>query len=124
MVCSTYEKLECRVEAGIAYVATIWIPKQPLGFAAACIGGWYGRQVAVGYAPGLVAHYFKESAVAYMGSASVGAAVNASVIAPVASQIIVPYLVDFIGFIAFALVGIICNLAAQRFGWPRGENPT
>lgn len=113
MMCSAYERWEGRFEAGVAYVATAWIPKTPIAFAAACLGGWYGRQVATIYAPGFVALYFKEVVVDLVGDVAKGALLNVGLVTPAVVPTIVPYLVDLAGLAMFALVAFICNLAIK-----------
>jgi hypothetical protein len=93
---------------GISFIATAWIPKKPWTIAAVGFAGWYGHQVALTYAPGIIADYLIKTTAAYLAVG--GTVLGVTVVAPMLTPTIVP-LVAVAASLAFMyIVGLIVNL--------------
>lgn len=62
----SYSRMVQRTERGIAFVATAWIPQRP--WVGVVSGGafWYGRRVALTFAPGMLADRFIKLTVTFV----------------------------------------------------------
>ncbi len=100
------------VTEGLSFVATAWIPEKPWAIAAVSIAGWYGRQVALTYAPGIIANYFIQTTAAYVMG---GTILGATIVAPMLTPSIVPLWAIATGAAFMYVVGLIVNLIQKIF---------
>jgi hypothetical protein len=105
------------VNRGMQILASLWIPQKPWIYAVATGAGWYGRQVALTYGPGLVANYFINNTVAYMGAA--GKVIGATIVAPAMTPAVVPWVAIATSCAAFIIAAVICNIALHIFRYCR-----
>lgn len=109
------ESLVKKLEQGMTVLATAWIPQKPWIAVVSSCAGWYGRQVALTYGPGLIADYFINSTIVFMGNATMGKIVGAAVVAPIITPTVTPWVAVAAGFIMFYVASLICNLAQKFF---------
>lgn len=106
-----YDKARSGMEAAVSAVATAWIPHHPvIGIIAGC-AMWYGRQVALTYAPGWIADMFINCTITFIGSTSAGTFLGTTVVAPMMTPGLVPLAAAAVGFGTFYLISLIGNLA-------------
>jgi len=106
-----YQKLE----KGVSFVITSWIPKEPWIAAVAGFAAWYGRRVALTYAPGYLANYFIKATVTFIGSETIGKITGATIVAPLITPTLTPWVAAAAGFAMFCVISIICNLVKKLF---------
>ena len=111
----SYDKMFERTRSSIALVTTAWIPRRP--WIGVVSGGafWYGRRVALTYAPGILADYFIKLTITFVGSETAGKVVGMTVVAPMFTPSVTPLAAMATGGILFYAVSLICNLAVQCF---------
>lgn len=104
-----YDQMTTGVERGMTVLATAWIPHNPVTLGLAAAVCWYGRRVALTYAPGYIAQYFINFTVTSMG-ATTGKIIGATVIAPLFTPSLVPITAAVFGCALFYSISVICNL--------------
>lgn len=105
-----------KIEIGVSYCTTAWIPQRP--WVAAVSGGawWYGRRVALTYAPGYIANHFIRMTVIFLGSETAGTFLGTTLVAPMFTPSLTPMVATAAGGVLFYIVALICNLAVKLFG--------
>ncbi len=115
-----FNTITSHVDKGTTLLVKLWTPQKGWITVAAAAAWWYGRQVALTYAPSLVADYFIDKTAAYLGSATLGKVIGATIVAPAMTPSIVPWVAVAAGFGFFILTVIICNIALFIFRYCRG----
>lgn len=110
-----YNYLRDKINAGTTVLATAWIPQTPAVAVFAGCSLWYGRQVALTYAPGYLANYFINLTVAFMGTATVGKVIGATIVAPVMTPSMTPFIATAVGLAMFYCASVIGNLIKKIF---------
>lgn len=101
------------VEQGLQYGVSLLIPKSPVLLVVSGVAWYYGRCLAITYAPGILASHFIKVTEAFMNSVSIGRALGTAFTAPMFTPHILPYTVDFVGLLSYGFVTIIGNLAIK-----------
>jgi hypothetical protein len=94
---------------GVAAVVKFGVPKG-WGVVVSGCAFWYGKRVALTYAPGIVANYFINSTIVFTGSTVTGKALGITVVAPMFTPSVVPWVAFGVGCALFYTVAVICNL--------------
>ncbi len=122
MVSALYDQALTGFEKTVAAVSTAWIPRKPwIGFVGVC-ACWYGRRVALTYAPGYVANYFIQATIVFTGSATIGKATGIALVAPMFTPSVVPWVATITGLALLYSVVLICNLFQQYVIEKIGQN--
>ncbi len=100
-----------KITEGITLLATAWIPKKPWVAALATFALWYGRRVALTYAPGFIANYLINATAAYVGVG--GAFIGATIVAPLLTPTIVPWVATIAGVALCYIVSVIANIVQK-----------
>ncbi len=109
MVFSAINKFSESLGDGVAAVVKFGVPKG-WGLVVSGCAFWYGKRVALTYAPGIVANYFINSTIVFTGSTVTGKALGITIVAPMFTPSVVPWVAFGIGCALFYIVAVICNL--------------
>ena len=107
---SFYDKITSAADKGVALLASAFIPRSPFGLMLAGAGMWYGRRVALTYAPGYIAQHFINMTITFVGSATFGKMIGFTVVAPMLTPSVVPFVATLVGCLFFCLIALICNV--------------
>jgi hypothetical protein len=119
-----YDYLVEKIESGVQAISTAWIPKKPWIAAVAAGASWYGRRVALTYAPGKIADFCINRTIVFMGSETAGKIVGATIVAPLIVPDLTPLVAVAAGAIAFYLIAAIGNLVQHLFErWQQSRQP-
>lgn len=99
-----------KVAEGVSIVSTAWIPRKPWVAALAGFAFWYGRRVALTYAPGVIANFLINTTANYMIG---GSFIGATVVAPMLTPSIVPWVALAFGCALFYLISVISNFVQK-----------
>jgi hypothetical protein len=99
------------ITSAVSLAATAWIPKKPWIAVVGGIAWWYGHQVALTYAPGIIAEYFISTTAAYLGIG--GTLLGTTVVAPMLTPALVPLVAVGIGCVFFYVAVLIANLVQK-----------
>lgn len=115
MVFAIYDNIISGVRNATNAVATAWIPEKPWVATFGVVALWYGRRVALTYAPGYLADYFIKITVAFVGNQMVGKSVGAAFVAPIMVPSITPWAAFAFGSMLFYIACVIGNLVQKYF---------
>ena len=118
-----YESMASSLQKGASYGVSLLVPESPALFLIGTAAWYYGRCVAITYAPGAVANHFIQITVVFMKSITIGKAVGTAVIAPILTPQVLPFVIEVTGCGAFAVVVIIGNLMLRHLLKKKEEAP-
>lgn len=104
------------IERGSAQLGRFLVPQSGPIWIIAAAAAWYGRRVALTYAPGYLADYCIRSSISSMGE-TMGRVVGATVVAPAMVPSLVPVAAGVTAVAFWYATVLVGNFVHQLFKW-------
>lgn len=109
----SYATVVQQTEKIISMGVSSGIPQRPWIAAVASAACWYGRRVALTYAPGYLANRFIQMTILFLGSETMGTLIGTTVVAPMLTPSLVPTAAMVAGLALFYLTTVSANLVVK-----------